>query len=220
MATIKQLENLEHAYSELETAYAAIAEMRSTKDLKVLDRRRSDFLHSWNLSYNFLIKASNRGNTRKISDIMISDRKSDEIIQYVFQARDSKTHVHVVTKKTPNRMEVLGSGGVMIETGTLNGQVNIQGNAEVHPDGSIGNLTDVSGYFSDGEFHGSVSDEKNVKFRNAQIILAEVRNRSGNYHPPFESLEADEQIKQTAAHCLRYLDEKYAIVESELDDQQ
>ncbi len=220
MVKMNQYNNLKCAVVAFDDACASVVDIKSASDTRKARRSWAQYLMHWNRAYRFLQKAARPGSAKKIADSMVSERKRDPIIRYLYQARDSLEHVEEVVEQKVATLGLSYADGarrINFEFGQ-NTTILYTGNADFDELGNLLPHPDINGVIHGGKFEGQIRGADNVAFMPPHIELKEVNNRSGSYSPPFSECGPIDQMNFTCAAGIRYLDGKIRIVKEAFED--
>ena len=159
------------ARSRLLTAKSALGDLPTCRDYNLFAARWYVFLVAFKGVYTLLERgAKTSPQSRQWFGAKIQERRSDPLLQYIYQARDDDEHgLNPVTTRVPSRLSIGGRG----PDHTL--QFDVTG-----PEG-LGGALEVTG-----------GDGKPVLFEytpaHAQLIRVRGRDEKNTYEPPEEHL--------------------------------
>lgn len=208
--TMKAEEFLAEAKNSLSFACCAVEDMNAMPvQASDLHRRWREYLANWSRCWDFIRKAANSGQNKALADSMKNRHKKHHVAKYLFQARDSDTHVGKVIEQKPTSVDV-GSFAT-IESDNI-GNIRIEDNYQIGPDGVSRPLTNFIGSIERGGVKSTSSVLENISVRSAYIELLPATNRSGTYAVPRKDVAKENRAIVVAKGGLEFLQQAYKEV--------
>jgi len=122
-----------------------------------LHRRWREYLANWDRSREFIVKAAEVCPRQKLFETMKNRHKKHAVAKYLFQARNSDTHVGRVVEQKPTSVDI--GGFIKINSDNV-GCVTVSDNHQIGSDGVARPSPNFSGSIERGEVKtkGSLSD--------------------------------------------------------------
>ena len=205
MVTLHQREHFTRAERAAGFARQALAELSVPGiDSSSLDRKWREFLLNWSSTLSQLCKALEPGKTKRHSDSIKNSMKSDPVLQYLAQSRDSDEHVLGAAEPVPSELRI-GRSFVSIK-GDAASNIVFKGNFTRNTRGELERIPDVVGLFEKGVFSGQMDRADAISTTKPKLILRAARNRSGLYNVPMAEIPEEGRALAVARYGANFLE--------------
>ncbi|QBF32170.1 hypothetical protein [Thalassococcus sp. S3] len=194
---------LENAQQEVDYVKDYLDDLAAEEETRKLWRAWFGVLTHYVNAVSALRRATSCGASKGWSDNLKNEQKQDEWLRFAFQARDAANHVFESKRHTePRRASV----GVISMSNAAH--VHISDYTELDHEGNV--VTRYSGALdvADGRYtHGTFPRDK-VEEHEHQLVLTEVKTRSGTYAPPKTESTGTQQAIEIGNYLLDWLRQK------------
>ncbi len=195
---------LRNARMHINYAGDELQELKEQKDTKKLWRNWSTFLENYVKAVGAMRYATNTGPQKKWSDELIHEQKTDEVLNYAFQARHADNHSMDTPKETENRHVRVGDGIVI-----QNGNDYFIDCTTVDRFGNVRKIADSKIIVVDGKIiEGSIFNKSQVREVDHFVKLSTIENRGSNYPVPNPDTAPEKQALEIAGYVYEWLKKK------------
>ena len=171
-----------------------------------------NFVSAYKALKNIYVEIGNNAKANKIE----TELKSDAVLSYLFQSRNSESHVAEAVEGVPTRVGLSTPvGNINLFSGD-NFNITFQGNVMIDQFGNHHALPDFSGKIESGRFQGTISRPGALKLSPPYLRLLPATNRGVNYPVPHFVNSDEKKAISAASYAREFLDRWHGDARGEL----
>lgn len=195
---------LSNAEREVEYVGDLVRELSIINETKNLWRAWQGILDHYVKAVSAMRRATDQGSSKVWSDSLLHQQRSDEILKYAHQARDSVAHVFEEKREVKPRSVSIGNfiriHGNSSITFSNNYCIDANGLRSKLPDGV---LTTENGRYASGSI-----PKVAVVEQEHYLVVADVKNRSGTWCIPNPNTSPEKRATEIAMYVADWLEDK------------
>ncbi len=143
---------------------------------------------------------------KDLSDKLWSDLQKDDVLYYLFQARNSDGHVTETVTPIETEVDLVAGGKKIAGIYGDNANITVVGNVLVDERGTAHRAQDLVGKIKNGRFIGEYSGERPPRVSKPHLILMPAFNRGKSYPVPVTADSDDQKFLVFSGQYIGFLD--------------